>query len=112
MALNQPNDMTEAELAKFYESRKGDTSLWKKTPKPMRRRRGDGPTTSFAVRLTPEEIEELQTAAETRHTTLSDFIRSSAIAAAREGSSSVAQRQAADEVRAKLRDLIESASRL
>ena len=76
--------MTESELADFYQEHKGDLSLWQKTPRPMRRRRGDGPSTSFAIRITPAEIEELQAAAALSETTLSDFIRSAALTAARE----------------------------
>ena len=83
MSKTTLDDMTEEELARFYQEHKGDPSLWQKTPRRMRRHRGEGPTTSFAIRLTPEEIEELQAAAATSQTTLSEFIRSSALAASR-----------------------------
>ena len=81
----KPDEMTEAELAEFYQQRRGDTSLWEKKPRPMRRRRGQGPSTSFAVRVTPQELEELAAAAQKAGTTLSDFIRSAALGAARTG---------------------------
>ena len=75
--------LSEAELAEFYEQHKGDMSLWRKTARPLRRRRGEGPSTSFAIRLTPEEIEELQEAARGLEVTLSDFVRSAALDKAR-----------------------------
>jgi len=82
----KPDEMTEAELAEFYEKRAGDLTLWEKKPRRMRRRRGEGPSTSFAVRVTPGELEELAAAAQKAETTLSDFIRSAALGAARAAS--------------------------
>jgi len=81
MPAKKPDDMTEEELARFYEERKGDLSLWQKTPRQIRRRRG-GASTVFAVRLAPSELEELQAAAKRAGTTVSDFIRSAALRAA------------------------------
>jgi uncharacterized protein (DUF1778 family) len=80
--------MTEEELADFYQSHKGDLSLWEKKPLKLSSRRGTGPTTSFAVRLTAEELDELQMAAKEQGTTLSEFIRSTSLAAARARGSS------------------------
>ena len=54
-------------------------SLWSKTPRAMRKRRGEGPSTSFAVRLTVDELEELQDAALHEGITLSEFIRRAAL---------------------------------
>jgi hypothetical protein len=73
----------DAELAAYYESRKGDVSTWAKSPRKLRRKRGDGPSTAFAFRLTPDELEELQRAAQQRDVSLSEFIRSSSLQAAR-----------------------------
>jgi uncharacterized protein (DUF1778 family) len=78
-----PDQMTEEELAGFYQSRRGDLSLWEEKPLKLRSRRSSGPTTSFAVRLTPDELEELQAAAKQQGTTLSDFIRTTSLAVAR-----------------------------
>ena len=69
-------------VAEYYQSRKGDVSTWAKQPRTLRRKRGDGPTTTFAIRLTPEELEELQKAAEARGVSLSEFIRSTSLAGA------------------------------
>ena len=74
--------MTGLELAEYHERRKGDVSHLGKSSRPMRRRKGEGPTTSFAVRLTPEEIEQLQEAAKKSGRSLSDFVRSAALQAA------------------------------
>jgi uncharacterized protein (DUF1778 family) len=108
MADKKLDEMTEAELAQFYEARKGDLSLWKKEPRPIRRRRGQGPSTSFAVRLTPAEIKELQAAAEATGKTVSDFIRTAALGTAREeaqGTNEARLRRALDSARAELREI-------
>jgi len=81
MPAKKPDDMTEEELARFYEERKGDLALWQKTPRQIRRRRG-GASTVFAVRLAPSELQDLQAAAKRAGTTISDFIRSAALRAA------------------------------
>jgi uncharacterized protein (DUF1778 family) len=78
-----PDEMTEEELADFYQARKGDLSLWERESLKRGSRRGTGPTTSFAVRLTADELDELQAAAKEQGTTLSDFIRSTSLAVAR-----------------------------
>jgi hypothetical protein len=75
--------LNEEELRRYYESRKGDVSTWAKKPRQLRRKPGEGPTTTFAVRLTPAELRELQTAAEKRDVSLSEFIRSASLGEAR-----------------------------
>jgi len=50
MSNQMLDEINEEELARFYQEHKGDLSLWQKTPRRMRRHRGEGPTTSFAVR--------------------------------------------------------------
>jgi hypothetical protein len=80
---NQTAKLTEEELRHYYESRKGDVSTWAKKPRQLRRKPGQGPTTTFAVRLTPTELRELQVAAEKRDVSLSEFIRSVSLAEAR-----------------------------
>lgn len=85
MATKKKRDeMTEEELAAFYESRKGDLSLWESKPAKIRVRRG-GPSTVFALRLAPEELELLHARARSQGRTVSDFIRSAALAAANSG---------------------------
>ena len=69
------------ELAQYFEDRKGDTSLWEKNPRTIRRRRGQGPSTSFAVRFAPDELELVQKTASAKNTTVSDFIRQAALKA-------------------------------
>jgi hypothetical protein len=76
---------TEEELREYYQARKGDVSTWAKKPRTMRRKRGDGPSTTFAIRLTPQEIKELQSAAELHEVSLSEFIRATALKGARAG---------------------------
>jgi hypothetical protein len=74
---------TEEALAEYYQSRKGDVSTWAKQPRTLRRKRGDGPTMTFAIRLTPEELAELQKAAEASGVNVSEFIRSTSLKGAR-----------------------------
>jgi hypothetical protein len=103
MANKRLDDMTEAELAEFYQRHKDDDSLWGKVAVPMRRRRrGEGPSTSFAVRLAPDELTELKQAADERGTTLSDFIREASLSTARsQPANAVANRVAHIEASAK-----------
>ena len=75
-------DASDEALARYFEERKGEVAIWEEKPLKIRVRRG-GASTSFAVRLAPEELEELQAAAKKRGRTVSDFIRSAALAAAR-----------------------------
>ena len=111
--------LTERELAEFYEQHKDDDSLWSETAVPMRRRRrGAGPSTSFAVRLAPEELMELKDAADEKGTTLSDFIREAALRRARSKgadevvdpsglSQSKTKKQLVDELDAAILDVVE-----
>jgi hypothetical protein len=82
MTNKNPDEMTEEELAQFYESRMGDVSLWEKKPRQIRVRRGSA-STVFSLRLAPEELEELYAAAKRDGATLSDFIRQGALDRAR-----------------------------
>ena len=75
---NSPDEMTEEELARFYEERRGDTSLWEKKPRRMRVRRGE-PSTVFTLRLAPEQLQQLYEAAARQDETLPDFIRKGAL---------------------------------
>ena len=82
MSDKNPDEMTEEELARFYESRMGDVSFWEKKPRQIRVRRG-GASTIFSLRLAPEELEELHAAAKNEGATLSEFIRQGALDRAR-----------------------------
>jgi hypothetical protein len=73
-----PDEMTEEELARFYEERTSDTSLWQKKPRRIRARRGSA-STVFTLRLAPEELQQLFEAATKLDETLSDFIRKGAL---------------------------------
>jgi hypothetical protein len=70
------------ELALYYEAHAGDLSLWKKQPKRIRVRRG-GPSHTFSIRFAPEEIDYLQEQADANNVTITEFVRSAALAAAR-----------------------------
>ncbi len=72
-----PDEMNEEELARFYEERRGDVSLWDKSRR-IRVRRGS-PSTVFTLRLAPEELEQLYRAAELQGETMSEFIRKGAV---------------------------------
>ncbi len=85
----KPDDMDEDELARFFEAHKGDVSLWERKPAKIRVRRG-GPSTVFAVRMTPEELEELRLAANAEGRTISDLVREAALKEARRKRKTVA----------------------
>ena len=76
--MSNPDEMNEEELARFYEERQGDTSLWQKKPRRIRARRGSA-STVFTLRLAPEELQQLFEAAARQDETLSDFIRKGAL---------------------------------
>jgi uncharacterized protein (DUF1778 family) len=78
--------MSEDELARYYEARKGNVEQWEAKPARIRVRRG-GPSTLFSLRLAPEELEELQEAAAQQGRTVSDIVRSGALKEARGGRS-------------------------
>jgi hypothetical protein len=71
-------------LAGYYEQHAGDLSLWSAKPRKIRIRRG-GPSHTFSVRFTPEEMELLDAAAEQRGITISELIRSAAMNSVRQG---------------------------
>lgn len=77
--MNKKNadEMNEEELARFYEERRGDVSLWDKSRR-IRVRRGS-PSSVFTMRLAPEELEQLYRAAEIENVTMSEFIRKAAV---------------------------------
>ena len=77
MSKKSPDEMSEEELARFYEERRGDVSLWDKSRR-IRVRRGS-PSTVFTLRLAPDELEQLYRAAEAQSETMSEFIRSAAV---------------------------------
>jgi hypothetical protein len=72
------------ELADYYERHAGDLSLWSTKPRKIRVRRG-GPSHTFSIRFTPEEMALLDDAAERRGITITELIRSAALASVREG---------------------------
>ena len=73
-----PDEMTETELARFYEANKDNMDLWDTKRRKIRVRRGS-PSTVFTLRLSPEELELFYHAAEAQQETLSDFIRKGAM---------------------------------
>ena len=75
--------MSETELARFFEEHKDDPTLWEKKPRKIRSRRGQGASTVFAIRLSPQELEELFAAATARDVSLTEFIRTTALDEAR-----------------------------
>jgi hypothetical protein len=77
MDKKSPEEMNEEELARFFEERRGDLSLWDKSRR-IRVRRGS-PSSVFTMRLAPEELEQLYRAARIEDETMSEFIRKAAI---------------------------------
>lgn len=76
MTEKDPEAMTEEELARFYDERRGDESLWDNSRR-IRVRRGS-PSTVFSLRLAPEELEVFYQAAQNEGETMSEFIRKAA----------------------------------
>jgi len=69
--------MDEKQLARFYESRRDDTSLWEEKPSKANVRRGG--SVVFSIRLDPRELALLREKAQQRHTTVSQLVRRAAI---------------------------------
>jgi hypothetical protein len=69
--------MDEKELARFYENRRDDASLWEERPTPANVRHGG--TVVFSVRFDPRELTLLREKAQERHTTVSELVRRAAI---------------------------------
>lgn len=111
MTSDKPQEMTEAELARFYEEHQDDMSLWEKKPRQIRSRRGAGPSTIFSLRLTGEELTKIARAAQARDVTVSDFIRRATMAAV-ENNTLPEESTALDEIREKVRELAETVNRL
>jgi uncharacterized protein (DUF1778 family) len=82
MSQENVSEMNEQQLARYFEERKGDLSLWERKPAMIRVRRG-GPSTVFSLRLTPEELEEIYRAAAKKGQTTSQFIRNASLDAAK-----------------------------
>ena len=78
MTPKKPDDMNEEELVQFFEDHRDDMSIWDTKPRKIRVRRGS-PSTVFALRLAPEELEKLYEAAGAQDTNLSAFIRDAAL---------------------------------
>ena len=111
MPDQRSEEMTEAEMARYYEEHKDDMSLWEKKPRSIRSRRGAGPSTMFSLRLTGEELTRIAEAARAKEITVSEFIRKATMAVV-DGDVSLQETANLDEVRAKARDLAETVDRI
>lgn len=78
--------MEERELAKYFDERRGDVSLWADRPAKAQVRKGS--TVVFSVRFAREDLELVQERAQAEGLTVSEFIRRSALRAAESGTSS------------------------
>ncbi len=76
--------MTEAELARYFEENKDNDAIWEKKPRKIRVRRGSASTT-FSLRLAPEELTELWQAAQAEGKDLGPYMREAALERARGG---------------------------
>jgi len=75
--------MNEEELARFYEERRGDMSIWSEKPTKAKVRRGG--TVVFSLRFDRRELALLRERAEAQGTTLSEFIRRAVVREATAG---------------------------
>jgi hypothetical protein len=71
--------LNERDLARYFEERKDDETIWQKKGRKIRPRRGQGPSTVFTLRLAPEELTALLAAANARNVSLTEFIRTAAL---------------------------------
>ena len=69
-------EMTDEELARYYEERRDDDSLWSEKPVPVKVRKDVG--TLFSLRLPAEELEMLRQEADKKGTTVSALLRDGA----------------------------------
>ena len=77
--------MQERDLAKYYDERRGDLSLWSEKPAKAKVRRSGGVV--FSLRFSKDELELLQARADAEGIPVSQFIRRSALEAATRGAS-------------------------
>ena len=73
------DDMTERELAEYYDSHRGDVSIWQPEAVPARTPRRGGPSIVISVRFNREELRQLKQSAGGEAVTLSEFIRQAAL---------------------------------
>ena len=69
--------MTNEEKAEFFDSRRGDLSIWSEKPAKAKVRRPG--SIVFSVRFSREELEALRAKAEANDLTISEFIRRAAL---------------------------------
>lgn len=105
------HEMSEDERARYYEEHMDDDTLFSKTPRATRPRRGTGPSTMFSLRMTGEELTKIAVAAKERGMTVSDFIRKASMAAV-EDDDAASRAVALGEAKEKARELREALSRL
>jgi hypothetical protein len=72
------DELPESELARYFEDRKDDDTIWQLKGRKIRARRG--PSTLFQMRIAPEELEEIAAAAGGN---ISEFVRTAALEKAR-----------------------------
>ena len=70
---------SEEEPARYFDEHRGDVSLWEEKPAKIRVRRG-GASVVFSVRFSKEELAQLQETAGRRGVTISELIRTAALA--------------------------------
>jgi len=75
------NEQDERTLAAEFEANKDDMSQWNRTPRTIRSRRGEGPSTIFSLRLTGDELTAYAEFAKAKGMTVSEFLRKAAEAA-------------------------------
>jgi len=105
------HEMSEDERARYYEKHMDDETLFSKTPRATRPRRGSGPSTMFSLRMTGEELTRIAEAARARGMTVSDFIRRASLAAI-DDQDAAEKATALGEAKEKARELSEALNRL
>jgi len=72
-------DMTERDLAEYYDNHRGDTTIWQPEAVEARTPRRGGPSIVISIRFNRAELRQLKQSAADTAVTLSDFIRQAAL---------------------------------
>ena len=77
MTEKQPHEMTEGELARYYEERKDDKAFWHRDnfKRVDLRLGGKPPSTIFTMRIDPRELTRIANAAHESGLSASEFVR-------------------------------------
>jgi hypothetical protein len=115
MSEKTPDEMTEGELARYYEDHMHDDDFWDNfKPSSIKLPEGKAPSTVFTMRIDPVELERIARTAHAAGMNASEFVRRACLAAIEDQDRLrlADKAKAAKEVQKKIQELAEAASRL